>query len=286
MRELWRKTVELFWEYPVLWVPFIVTQSCSVVVTFLGSSVRRHIVDSFLVTHSVLGGQATDLDPGRVHNALMFSAPVEAAQHLLEIVLAAIALVWTARCVEMNATGEPISLGFALRQLKLDQHRVLSFAIKFAACLLAGTVLLYALGTPLTLAIHQKLGVNISVMSWVLGWLLVSAAAYIATPWAMTLLKRVGEGSIVRQDVRSSRILAVLATGSTVLLSFAYNSIRHRIQVGSPAEAKMVGAVATLAMNSPLILLFIALALLSLRPSAPLEMSDVDAPDAPPAELT
>ena len=285
MRERWRKTVEMFWEHPVLWLPYIVAESCSAVVTFVGTWIRHQIVNSFLVTHSVLGGESTHLDPGRVHNALIFSAPVEVAQHLLDTILAAVALVWTARCVESILAGESTALASALRRLKADQGRILWFALKFAACVLAGVLLLYAIGTPLTIILNQKFGASITVSSWLFGGTIVTAAAWIATPWAITLLRDADSPPIKRDEIRVARTLAVLVAASTVVLGFAYNSIRHRIQVGSPIEGKMVGAIAGLIVNSPQILLFIAFALLSSRQASPAEIIDAAEPDTPPAEL-
>jgi hypothetical protein len=56
MREIWRRTVFVFWQHPILWLPVFVADACGQTLQYLQDFVHAQLVDHLLAQHSVLGG--------------------------------------------------------------------------------------------------------------------------------------------------------------------------------------------------------------------------------------
>ena len=61
-----------------------------------------------------------------------------------------------------------------------------------------------------------------------------------------------------------ARCAGILAVATSAVLESLYEAFRHEIKVDSTFEGSVAGALATVVANTPLLLLFIALAIVSM----------------------
>jgi hypothetical protein len=143
MKDLWRSTVKLLRENPILWVPAICATLCTMGVDQLSRWLARRIFVWTMTGRSVLGFDspaAGDLYVAQ-QKALHYMAPVEAILHYVNVCLLVCALAITARLVKMILNDHVPRMADGFVVLREAPRRILWFALKFTACMLAATAL-------------------------------------------------------------------------------------------------------------------------------------------------
>ncbi|HKF48963.1 MAG TPA: hypothetical protein VKB38_16505 [Terracidiphilus sp.] len=262
MREIWRKTVEIFWEHPVLWLPFVIADLCTFALSQSSSWSARAILYSQTTSRSVLGGKSAIYNPAAIHNAWMYSAPIAVAAHYLNVCLLTAAFVLIARATQLILQEQTGGIGLAFAELKTSLRRILWFSLKFCVCMMAGA-LIAILPTMLPLIGLRPLPhLLFEALTWTSVLAGTAVVAWVATPMGMKLVAYPGMAASADM-VALARKFALAAGVANVLAGLTYNdAIRPHLRSHSRFEGHALGAVATLVIDVPLLLLFIALGIL------------------------
>jgi hypothetical protein len=285
MKELCRKTTELFRDYPVLWVPYLCAEVCVFVLSRLELSAARRIATWAITTHSVLGGESQAYK----HKTLLFTAPIESAMRFTNVCLITFAFVVTALLTQMILEGRTANTGQAVIVSLHRWQRILWFGVKFCVCMVAGASLGLLTTIPPVMNLCHHLHISICYLTWGLGLVGVIAAAWIISPEGVRLLLPPENKGISAMQKTTARWMGMLAAAASTVLGFLYETFRHDIKVDSSFEGAAVGMIATIAGNAPLLLLFIGLAIVSMSKTEmqePLsdspEAEDSVMPEGPP----
>ncbi|WP_058185527.1 hypothetical protein [Terracidiphilus gabretensis] len=217
-----------------------------------------------MTTHSVLGGESQTYNPAAMHKALLFTAPIESATRLTNVCLVTFAFVITVRLTWMILEGQTPNTGQVAIVSLHQWRRILWFGVKFSVCMAAGASLGLLTTIPPVMGLCNYLHISIWYLTWGLGMVGVIAAAWIIAPVAVRLLLPPENTGISSMQKATARWMGMLAAATSTILGFLYETFRHNIKVDSNFERAAVGMIATIAGNAPLLLLFIALAIVSL----------------------
>lgn len=133
MKELWRKTTNLFLKYPILWLPFVCANLLNDSLRMLGRAADTRILLWLATTTrgSVLGGS-----PVQIHSNIApaqiawISGLTEWSLRYLTACIGTVALVVTAAIVAMIVRGEQPRLRGALSELRNYPKRILGYSFK------------------------------------------------------------------------------------------------------------------------------------------------------------
>src|ERR1700722_2601620 len=120
MISVWQRTVFLFWQYPILWLPILAADFAGYWLARLQQLVTHHIVFWVVQSgpHSVLGNVPAPItyQSSTVMRAALFTTPLVWGNYFLHITIYVIAFVVTAAFVR-NGSHESSS-GLVLSQIK------------------------------------------------------------------------------------------------------------------------------------------------------------------------
>ncbi|HEV2578589.1 MAG TPA: hypothetical protein VGU25_15395 [Acidobacteriaceae bacterium] len=251
--QLWRRTVTLVREYPLLWLPVIVADLGSSALKASKSFVMFYLLRFAFRGHSVLG--FATVDP--TANGLAYALTGGWAQvtRFACIALYAAAFLVTSRMV-MQQMGRPRSDGRNLIGASLLLGlRAFLFAIP----------LILASFLPITLAVTYPRWHPI-VAHWLfsdlLGLLIMCGLAYLMVPVALHAVAEVRSGQAGGHLVQTGRTWAFAGvTASTSLIILEH--IVLGISYGTHSEVLAIRAIASLIAALPYAPLYVALSLLA-----------------------
>lgn len=265
MREIWRKTAELFWERPVLWVPVLCAEFVAYWLFWMERLASRQVVIWLAFKHSALNGalvrRSSASETSLLLKVVSITGPLNWGTYFLNIYLYTLALVVTSVLLEMVFAGSKPDLLLALRSTKLRLLRVVIFSLKIFLFLVGGTVTLgYTLG---------KFALGLArIQVVVCGAMAIGCAviAYFMAPAALLLLRDSRSALMRRESGVWGRKFAIV--GAIVISAIAYlatltnESIRTWRIFAHGAPAFALNLATSLAGAFPYILLFIALSLI------------------------
>jgi hypothetical protein len=268
MKELLRKTTELFRDYPVLWVPYLCGEVGAFALEKLRWLTTQQVALWVATRHSVLGGESQVYDPAAMHKAMIFSAPAGIVTRFTGVCLVTFAFVVTAQLTWMILGKQTPSIAQAAIVSLRQWRRILWFGGKFCICMIAGLLLdflpaLLSLGTFSVWDLRVRLHLSVTDIVWGCELLIYVVVAWMITPAAVRLLLP-PEGFGISPMQRSiARKMAILAVATSTVLGYFYEIFRFKFRPDSAFEAHSAGAIATIVTNAPLLLLFIALAIVA-----------------------
>lgn len=267
MRELWRKSFELFRRHPVLWAPYV----CAELLAFCLSTLRRMATKPILLwfarttTRSALGGESVTYDfaKGQRH-AFLAIWPLDWGVRYVNVCLLTAALMVTACLIAALVHGQRFGWKNALSSLRIRAKSILVFALKLAALMLVSTAILIL---PVSYVdVHWNLDQTQYFPAAIGGAIVTNALiAWIVTPMALRLLQSPGGTLLDAQRKKLGRYSAVITVFVIAVLEFAIPRAESRLQLHSNLQAQTLFALNDLANNLPFLLLFIVLALLALE---------------------
>jgi hypothetical protein len=131
MKELWRKTANLFLNYPILWLPYVCVHLLNASLDLLRHAAVVWIMRWPTTWRSVLGGAPVQIHSGTAAAKIAwFSGVMEWSIRYLTLFLYAVALVITAALVTMIVRGEQPRLRAALAELRNYPKRILGYSFK------------------------------------------------------------------------------------------------------------------------------------------------------------
>src|SRR5262249_29402111 len=145
MQNLWRKTSELFWQYPILWLPILFADTFQWLLLWVQKILTEKIVTFFIQGHrSVLGGLPDiSTDPSVVTKASLVAFPLSAGISLLFTCLFVAAMFVTSKLVRSYLVDSQIKLRAAvIDTLQSCKRKTVVLSIKILALFAVGTWLL------------------------------------------------------------------------------------------------------------------------------------------------
>jgi hypothetical protein len=134
MRDLWRSTVSLLRQYPILWLPIAIVEFIDVILRWLESLFRHWLIQKLVLGlsegHSVLSSSPVYGAPTQhaINMAIVLVAPIEWCILLLYTVLLTCAIVAIASMLQRIAETECATLRDAVAPIKSSIRRMLVFA--------------------------------------------------------------------------------------------------------------------------------------------------------------
>jgi hypothetical protein len=265
MKEVLRKSLELFRKHPVLWVPYLAAELLAIWQWHQRGELEKAIFRWFSTSHSALGGEIVAGISNRANlaRASMAYAPIGFMTMYSVICLFTVAMVTTAEMVNAVRRGERATLGASFKGVAARWPGILKFSFKF---LLAFLVLMGTSICLLLLWAKTTQAGEIPTALWVTsleGTLLSGCLAWLLTPAAIQLLRVPNQEPTSIEVTWRGATLAVLATAATSVLAILAQQVQKGMLIDTVAEREMVSLLIKVAVNLPDALLFISLALLA-----------------------
>ena len=272
MQELLLETVRLLRKWPVLWLPYVAAELLAIAIWRARGSIDHAIITWISTTKStsVLGGiQTTErFDPYTLHHAFIATLPINFGAQFFCVLLFVFALLITARLLGailegrkpsvVNALGSPTPRWRSLFVVSL--LFLISFEMLSAGFLLLISYLLTQTNHSDWMKSLPILLLELATVTWVTSWLLVPMSVRLLEPTEAAL------GPSVR--LRGS-ILALLAVEISTALGTVLQKIEAKAVIESSAQMNLLITVNKVLANSPVALLFVALAFLAHQAAIP-----------------
>jgi hypothetical protein len=272
MKALFRKTLNLFVTYPVLWLPFVVTELLSIGLSSLHNLARKPLFDWFATRHTAYGGEIHVYDQVAQHKTMMALFPLDWGTHYLVAYLTAGSLVLTAALVAMVLHGEKPDLAPAVADLRRYPRRIAFYALKYWAL----SLLLYALIVLPTSSLYQSLP-NLTLTNWNVIWgsgalLTMLLSAWIMAPISLALLRPADAAPVSSGQKGLARYFSIAVTVAVFLLARLLDPLILKL-IGKNTYGHAIFSLTSLPIHLPSVLLLIAIALIA---------SEEPQPDFPP----
>ena len=267
MRELWRKTANLFLNYPILWLPY----ACA---HLLNSSLESLEHAGFMWIHllpsmwrSALGGAPIPVhDQATATRALWVSGLIRHGFDYLEVGLGAVALVITASLVGMIVRGEQPRLRAALTELRTYPKRILGYSFKLWFLGLAFKTIVIVPALRLSRAITYAATTTgwgrVANFALTRGQLFVSGIlfSWIMAPIVIRLLRGPDAEPPSAGEKKLGRYFVILTSTAAATLSAALFPLLFTLVVLPPFLERVFNSLVSLVVSFPYLMGYIALA--------------------------
>lgn len=268
MQKLWRATLLLFRQYPILWLPLLAADLAA----FELKQLQRHLVNLFMTwlfqSHSVLSSAPVygNPAPAAILRAELLTVPMAWAFYLLSASLYTAALLATRGLLgDIAATGQAhISVAFS--SVAKSATRILIFSLKLLGLCLCGFLSFALITAAVTKFATTEILINpVFVYGNVLT--LSFVIAYLLAPSAINLLRPADAAEPQPDALQSGRIAAFITVTASAALSYfiskAGSAFLRASQRNTGFGVSIVGALESVFTASPYILLYIALYLIA-----------------------
>ena len=262
MQILWRKTSELFWQYPVLWLPILIADTLQSFLHWLQKlSIRGILTSSLQSSRSVLGGPP-DLtaDPTVSAKAALGAGIVRTGIELFIVSLYIAAMLVTARLVkDCLGNKNPEFLTAVRSTLQSAKRRILILSIKVGFSFAAGSILFVLLLTH----IPRVRAFSYGDIGYGFGVVLIAAIAYLLTLAAITAIQPLQP--ISPKDLANARLLAILGVVASSIIGLFAQRAAASFAADYPSvfTQQLIDLIASFFTALPYVPLSIALALVA-----------------------
>jgi hypothetical protein len=266
MKGLWRKTWNLFREYPILWLPYLGAELMAIGLWQLRGMVEKVIFQWFTTRHSVLGNfETSNLDHATLAKASLAYAPIGFATIFIVVCLFVIAMVASAQLVNADVSVQRSCLNTSLKGIASRWHKILMFAFKFLfTWFILFAVSIWLLAVLLDMMHQSELPASLWASS-IEATCVTVCLAWFLTPAAIRLLRSPNPEPVSIMVRRQGTILTLLVSSIEGLLGILAQPVDARLMTDIPVEREAVTLLTKLAVNLPDVLLFIGLALLAVN---------------------
>jgi hypothetical protein len=270
VRQVWRETAALFWEYPVLWLPVLAAD----LISFFLSKLQKY-VSHVLIYHvllgppSVFGGRHGLMEPSSnalVFKAAMLGGTLEWSTHFAQIILYTIALFVTTALVRSTSRHESKYFHASVQLVRSQWRAILGLSLRFLGLMV---LLAISLGALLAFTIAQTQRYMVHLPQAAMYAYIVPAfccVAYLAAPIAMRRIGTVTSQPLTAESTRNGRLFASVAVTVSTLVGYCLPYIGTSFTAepffSSSLVVTALGAIASLIVASPYVVLFIALTLI------------------------
>jgi hypothetical protein len=264
MQNLWRKTSELFWQYPILWLPIFLANTLEWLLLWSQKVLSRRIFTFFVQSHrSVLGGRPDlSTDPSTVMKASLAAGLLSAGIYLLFTCLFITALFVISKLVRNCLDNRPPELkAGVIDTLQSCKRKTIVLSIKILALFAAGTLLLvFAMPhlARLTTMPYGDIGYSFSCI-------LSVVIAYLLTP---SIVAAFSPGRLVTSGmIAKARLIAMIGVAASDLIGLfvqrAESSVFSKSVYPSLLAQHLIGLTVSLFTAFPYIPISIALSVVA-----------------------
>lgn len=269
MQTLWRKTSELFWQYPILWLPILIADILQFLLLQFQRLVNQRIV-AFVAEgpRSVLGGPPDP--PANPYLATMkaglLAAPLSAGIYLLCVCLYVAGLLITARLVQTCLEGDNLKLKATTSEVvRTSKARILVLSIKILSLFIFG----FLLFTQIDSGFSQFTTVSGRNVGYAFAIILTAITGYILTPAVMRVLQP--SQPVSAADLGRARWAVILTTIASSVIGLSAAKAELSFFTGQPYPSALtrqtMELVGTLFAALPYVPLAIALSLIAFDPN-------------------
>jgi len=266
MRNLFRQTSFLFWQYPILWLPIVIVDPIVFCLNLFDHKVTHAIILSVVTKHSVLGGASEPIIPTSFQTLkiLFLTKPIDWGTHLVALYLYICAMMTILALTSALRSKQKLSPSRVLLPFQQSFPNVVFFSLKLLVAVGIAAIPFFIF----TFVFFERNGaryVSVQNFSLVFSTLALSALAYFVAPAAVKLLRPHDSKMITPEKARQAGISAALAVIACDALYFFTMQIRPTFISRSTHWSGdfIYGAVASLVSAMPYTVLFIALSLLA-----------------------
>jgi len=293
MRTLWRTTLSLLRQYPILWFPVVLAEFLNFHLRWLERLLQHQLIHQLILwfsqTPSVLSTAPIHIQPTGpiMMKAALLTAPLEWSMRFLCTAVTVAALVATAAILQSIAETGSGTLRAAIAPITSTRHRILILSLQFCGLTILSTALIGLL-SPLVFSIHSlqayqgrpNLAGSFFSYLWVLPITLF--VCYLIAPLQVRLLQS-PETTPAPDQARCARIVAIqvalVICVFNPLIGVAENYILLKPLLAFSLKYFLIEMFFSLIRYAPSALLFIAFYLIS-NPESPLATP----PDLPTGE--
>jgi hypothetical protein len=270
MRNLWRNTAYLFWQYPILWLPVVLADVIAYCLRTFQSWMQHAVIQSLVEGHSVLSSSPEPVSTLPVTWAIIFAASklmVELVNlYLYAAAMIALSILIPALVARMKMPWQQI-----LPVVKQSCVRILLFSLKLFGMILVASFLDVELVMylprlhflPLSMAVPSR-DQNIALVA-----LFFAAVAWLLAPSAVALLRP--RGSPPAENLRHARNFAAVCvlTSVAIYLFAQVEKASFAPLLTSVFRGNLFWGVLSVISAIPYVPLFIAIYLIA-TPGSPL----------------
>lgn len=273
LRQLWKAAIVLRYR-PVVWIPFILAESASVLLAWMRRRMGRMILEWVTERRSVLGGEShvSLTTPGVLHTAFLWSSPIGFTLQFVQVFILALAFLLTVRFVQRELGNVAPDRSMVRRALHGYPKRILWFSCLLSfwsfVVVLAGSSI-FSWGKAKYFFENIAHSPDLFVPFVTLIWALI--LAWIIAPFAIRFLMPRDAPAVDPRLKQAARRLAMLCALFNLGLYNLYEVLRARVRFSSAFSGFAAGWAAALIADIPWLLFFVASGLLIAEPT---EMSD------------
>jgi len=265
MKDLWKRTFELFRRNFVLWVPCSVAGILMVALSRLEKVEIHWFFGFFGRQRSVFGGVVPSGDLAQVqHRVMMVIFPLGFLKQFLEVFLFVLALAITKVLVEMILEARKPDMVAAVKGLVPKYGELLLFSLKYMAVMAFFGGFLLLASYVLASEHFREIALSKVIVS-VYSLLAEGCLAWLLIPSAIRMLWSQGNPMISVQKKQMGTIFAVAASAATFGLEFLVGKAESTLILDKQWEREVITVANTVIVNTPQVLLFIALSLMAMQ---------------------
>jgi hypothetical protein len=267
----------------ILWLPCICAGFLTLGLARLEKAGIRKVARWFMTQHSVLAGDvpASDLSQAQNHT-LMVTIPLGLCKQFLEVSLFVVALVMTAKLAGMILEEQTPDLNVALRGIAAGWREIFLFSLKYMVVLgAAGAIMILPASS--ALISYRLMEITASkAFVYPVALALTGGGAWLLMPTAIRFLRSPDTAPVSAEVRNRGTIFYVLTSAVALALENIIGRAEATMVFEKRWELAAVSAVNSIVVNTPEVLLFIALALLAFGGTRdPLTRENQDAPTLP-----
>ena len=305
MRNLWRTSLSLLRQYPILWIPVIVARVISFNLHWIDDPLRRNVglrLMPWLMhthAHSVLSGSITTGVPDAVvtRKVMALTTPIHFAIAFLGDFALACALIAVAAILHSFATTGRSTVRVAAAPISSSSYRVSIFCLKLLGLdLISGWIIsflapsvisflnhgglekLFSLSLKSQIALERSpLLIDLIDHLWILP--ITLGVVYVMAPLQLHLLQppdRLPDPN-QRKKARLASMSAAVAISALGVLSFAAQQSLFQLIFRTDLHVYLIGTISSLFIATPYVPLYIAFYLIA-NPDSPIIASSINPP--------
>jgi len=261
VKELWRKTADLFWQHPVLWLYVAVADLAGFLVTQIQAWVSQRVIVWLVGGHqqSILGSTVESMN--YVETLTFLVAPLSWARYLICILLYIAAYFLIADRVSPTAMG-PVADRSSSYLRRLGNRQTITFAVKM--------LILYAGTSWLIIGMMNASGnmlLTTPISMWIFAFTVSIVVVYIMTPSGLLLLSPDVFSGNVAKRLKLARISGFITALTCAMLGAFCSQVAQASAERSHATPSLwMQAIGSLLTALPYCPLFISLSLLAFEP--------------------
>lgn len=267
MQVIWRKTIDIFWQHPALWLPVVFADAIVFCLKWLQRDAIHRIVMWLAETHSVLGEVQYRTD-GRWFRAKVFllTLPITWGTYFVSILLYVVALIVVNGVLAAASESGRLPVWAWLDVPRPRYLSVLLLCLKTLALCAVSLGIFFGL-TSLLQTVHLREVMINPVFTYGITALLGTGIAYVISPAAVTILRADLSHPLTTLEASRARVAAALAVAGSVVISLfvqhAGQSLLDKPQHLNGVMLHGIELLSSLLSALPYIPLFIALSLIA-----------------------